>query len=528
MAASKRTQARHDNHQEPCSLQQRAAGVLLHLTSLPGPHGSGDLGVGARRFADFLQAARQRWWQMLPTGPVGAGNSPYSANSAFAGGEHLIDVEDLVARGWLQKSDLPTHPAGERVDFDRTLPARRQVLRKAFARLQAGRRGNAALDRFCKRERRWLDDYTLFAALKEAHGERAWTTWDKALVRREASALRAARRAQRDEIAYHTFVQWVFAEQWQAFRAYCTERGIGLVGDMPIFVTHDSADVWANQRLYQLDRAGNPRVVSGVPPDYFSKTGQLWGHPLYRWSAHRKEGFAWWVARFASLFSQYDAVRIDHFLGFHRLWNVKADAKTAQHGKWTRTPGDEIFAAVARRLGHPAIIAEDLGELIPQAAALRDRWGFPGMRVIQFAFDGARRYDQPHRYPRNAVAYTGTHDNTTTKAWFEQLPRKRVFNKRSPRERALAYSNGKVATIHWDLLRVLYASPANTVVAPLQDLLGLGARARMNKPGVARGNWGWRATAGMLSKALASRLQQLAITFERDGSWRGDRESEIS
>ncbi len=515
--------------QRPPTLSQRTCGILLHPTSLPGPHGCGDLGPWAHRFADFLAAAGHRWWQMLPTGPVGPGNSPYSSVSGFAGGPHLISLEALVQDGLLP--DAGGSPRGVRADrvvYEPTLAFRAGRLRAAFETFRNRRRNAARLERFCHENRAWLDDYTLFCALKRAHGGAAWTRWRPEFVQRRPQALRAARRALSEEIAFEQFLQYLFDRQWEALKRYCHRRGVGLIGDLPIFVSHDSCDVWANQSLYLLDARGNPTVVSGVPPDYFSSTGQRWGHPLYRWPAHARTGYRWWVARFAHMLRRFDAVRIDHFLGFNRLWNVPARARTAMRGRWTKTPGDAIFRALHKALGPPAIIAEDLGLVVPDAVALRERWGLPGMRVLQFAFDGTEkaRHDQPHRYPRHCVAYTGTHDNNTTVGWFRSLPARgrRGPDGLTPRRRVLAYVGGDGSAIHLDCIRVVYASAAHTAIVPMQDVLGLGAAARMNFPSTPRGNWQWRVRAAALSDRCVALLRTFSETFERTGDapLRGD------
>ena len=365
MTSPRKTRKRHRIEQP--SLNQRTAGILLHPTSLPGPHGSGDLGPEAIRFMQFLAATKHRWWQMLPIGPIGAGNSPYSSISAFAGGWHLINLDQLVRDRLLSPGDVdPLRTArADKVHYPSALRYRHERLCRAFQRFQHSHRRRAEYDRFCDENRDWLDDYTLFRALKDAHKGAVWTTWERDLLARKASALRSARRKLRDEIEYEQFLQYIFDRQWSALKKSVNALGISLVGDLPIFVCHDSCDVWANRSLYLLDKHGNPTVVSGVPPDYFSKTGQLWGHPLYDWKRHATTGYRWWVSRFSNILRRFDAVRIDHFLGFNRLWNVSAKAKTAMRGTWTKTPGDAIFAAVKEGLGTLPIIAEDLGLLIP-------------------------------------------------------------------------------------------------------------------------------------------------------------------
>ena len=529
MAAPRKTRKRRRTEQP--DLNQRTAGILLHPTSLPGPHGSGDLGPQAVRFAQFLAAVEHRWWQMLPIGPIGAGNSPYSSISAFAGGWHLINLWLLRVTDLLTASDVKplrtTRP--DKVHYPSVLRFRHARLRRAFEVFESRRDMRAEYQRFCNENRDWLDDYTLFRALKDAHNGAVWTTWERDLVARKASTLRSARRELRDEIEYEQFLQYIFDRQWFALKTAVNMLGISLIGDLPIFVCHDSCDVWANQSLYLLDKRGSPTVVSGVPPDYFSKTGQLWGHPLYDWKRHAKTGYRWWVARFSNILRRFDAIRIDHFLGFNRLWNVSAKAKTAMRGRWTKTPGDAIFAAVKLALGTLPIIAEDLGLLVPDAAALRDRWGFPGMRVLQFAFEGdaKARYDQPHRYPRHCVAYTGTHDNNTTVGWFESLPKRggRGPDGLTIRERALRYTGSTGSTgknIHEDFIHLLYASAANTAIIPMQDALGLNAKARMNFPSTVRGNWEWRMRPGAAPDRLAAHLRQLTETYERAGDYTPD------
>ena len=502
-------------------LRQRAAGILLHPTSLPGPHGCGDLGSAARAFVDFLATAGQRWWQMLPVGPIGFGNSPYSCFSSLAGGPHLISLEALRRDGLLEKADLtPAKPLpGNRVRFGPMLQFRQACLRMAFDRFRKLRRRAARFQQFCTEQRRWLDDYALFGALKQAYNQVAWTDWDRGVALRDAATLRSARRTLRDEIEYQKFLQYLFDQQWYDLKTYCNRKGIGLIGDLPIFVNHDSCDVWANQELFHLDEQGQPSVVSGVPPDYFSKDGQRWGHPLYRWERHASDGYRWWVARFAGTFRRYDVVRIDHFLGFNRLWNIPGKAPTARRGKWVPSPGDDIFRAVTKALDNPQIVAEDLGLLIPPAAEMRDRWGLPGMRILQFAFNGKKRsrYDQPHRYPHFCVAYTGTHDNNTTAGWFDELPKR---GKKGPdgldiRRRALKYLDSDGKQIHWDMIRALYASAANTAIVPMQDMLGLGGSARMNFPSTLASNWEWRIRPTAASDRLAARIAEMVTLYER-------------
>jgi 4-alpha-glucanotransferase len=505
-------------------LSERAAGILCHPTSLPGRHGIGDLGAGARAFVDFLQAAGQRWWQMLPVHPVGPGFSPYSALSAFAASPLLIDLEALVDDGLLRKADiLPT----DRVDAQRVIyPAvtrfKTAALRRAFAAFtDGGGLSSRRFMRFRERQAHWLQDHALFSALRRAQRGRAWLDWPAVLRRRQKRALAEAVRIRQRDVDFECFLQFVFDEQWRKLRAYAHAAGVGLIGDIPIFVAHDSSDVWARQELFDLDTRGRSRTVSGVPPDCFSRTGQRWGHPQYRWPRHVRTDFAWWLARFGRVFEQFDAVRIDHFLGFNRVWVVPGRAKTALRGEWKQTPGEQLFATLRRKLGRLAIIAEDLGVVVPEAIRLRERWGFPGMRLLHFAFGNNEgdRYNQPHNHPVNCVVYPGTHDNETTREWFTRLKREhrreRGRTVLTPYQRVLHYTGTTGRQIHWDMIRLAYGSPARLAVIPLQDVLGLGAEARMNTPATTRGNWVWRVRRRALRARPAARLRDLALAYER-------------
>ena len=383
----------------------------------------------------------------------------------------------------------------------------------------ARRRG--PFERFCAEERAWLGEYALFAALARAHRGQSWLKWPRALRLRNAAAVRRAERELSQETAFESFLQFQFDRQWSALRrSYARQQVVGLIGDIPIFVAYDSADVWAHRDLFQLDAGGRPRVVSGVPPDCFSRTGQLWGHPHYDWRRHQATGFAWWLARFRRTFARFDAVRIDHFLGFNRVWQVPGRARTAQHGKWVAVPGRKLLDTARRRLGKLEIIAEDLGVVTPEATALRDRYGFPGMRLLHFAFGGdGGHYNEPDAYPRECVVYPGTHDNNTTVGWFRTLRaesrRRRRKGTLSTLERALRYTGTDGREIHWDLVRLALMSVANTAIIPVQDLLGLGEEARMNFPGTGTGNWEWRMRPGALNESIAGRLHDLAVAYNR-------------
>ncbi|MDB4989057.1 MAG: 4-alpha-glucanotransferase [Myxococcaceae bacterium] len=510
-------------------LSERGSGVLLHLTSLPGPHGNGDLGPEARAFVDFLQRAGQRWWQLLPVNPVGPGYSPYSGVSAFAGNPLLIDLRNLVAEGLLEPSEVATELSSGHAQYDAASELRTAVLRRAFTRFHGaeGARFADALAAFRARASFWLGDYALFMALKHAHGGAAWTTWDSEHARHEPAALQLARAALADEVSYFEFEQFVFDRQWRALRDYAAERGVGLIGDAPIFVSHDSSDVWANQHWFRLDEQGQPTVVSGVPPDYFSQTGQRLGTPLYRWKVLQQDGYRFWVERFRRLMEQFDVIRLDHFIGFVRFWEIPAREETAMHGRWVKGPGSDLFETAERALGALPFIAEDLGSVTPKVRALRRRHHMPGMRILQFGFSGDPKENQflPHHYVRNCVAYTGTHDNDTAVGWFEDPGQ--AGGPRTPeaarheRHAAQLYLSGPLLAssaalpIHWAMIRALFASIADTVIVPLQDLLGLGSEARMNTPGVGDGNWTFRFDGSALTSELADFLRSHTEVYGR-------------
>ena len=507
--------------------ERRAAGLLLHPTSLPGPHGSGDLGPQAERFADFLASARMRWWQTLPVNPPGAppGNSPYSSTSAFAGSPWLINLERLYEDGLLERADVApasSFNGAATADFAAGQSFRLARLRKACEAFAArGSFDHGDFLTFNDEHQHWLDDFALYGAIRDELGGRPWSSWPKDLRLRRPDALREASHCFESGVRFHRFVQFVFDRQWTALKRYCNERGIGLIGDVPIFVAHDSADVWARRDLFLLDAAGRMTTISGYPPDVFNNDGQRWGHPHYDWAAHEREGFAWWVARFAHTLRQFDGARIDHFLGFDKTWHVPARARNARRGEWVKTPGDELFRAVRRALGPAQIVAEDLGQLTDPAAALRDRFRFPGMRVMQFGFGAGGDYHLPHRWVRHCVAYTGTHDNATIVGWFQRLAQEaRRTGKGSPQraeyEKVKRYAAGDASRgIHWPLIRLAMMSVADTVIFPVQDVLGLDDRARMNTPGTCDGNWGWRLRPGELNASHAAKLAELNELFDR-------------
>ncbi|HET8630153.1 MAG TPA: 4-alpha-glucanotransferase [Thermomicrobiales bacterium] len=499
---------------EPANLQPstfnpqlaRASGLLLHPTSLPGRYGIGELGPAAGMFIDFLAAAGQRLWQMLPLGPTAEGDSPYTSPSAFAGNPLLVSVDRLRDDGLLGAADLadtPDFPAVA-VAYEAVRPFKEGLLRRAYARF----RPDAAFGVFAARHAAWLDDYALFAALRARHDGAHWWDWGPPLARRDADALGRARRELADELAYQRFVQYRFFGDYAALRRAARARDVRLIGDLPIFVARDSADVWAHSDLFQLDAGYAPTAVAGVPPDYFSATGQLWGNPLYRWDAMARDGYAWWTARLRMALSLYDLVRLDHFRGFEAYWAVPAGEETAANGRWVAGPRDAFFAAVRDALGGLPFLAEDLGLITPEVHALRERVGLPGMKVLQFAFSDPDSPYLPHNYTPDCVVYTGTHDNDTTRGWWAAA---------GEEERALArrYLGRDGADIAWDLIRLAFGSVAALAIVPLQDVLDLGGEARMNAPGVPTGNWTWRYERGALTAPLAARLRDLASVYGR-------------
>jgi len=497
----------------------RGSGLLLHPTTLPGPYGIGDLGAAAYEFVDFLVAAGQSSWQILPLGPTGYGDSPYQTFSAFAGNPVLVSPRGLVDDGFLPTAalaDAPAFPA-ERVDYGQVLPYKRRLLARAFAHYQqeASPDLRRAVDDFAAAQRSWIAPFALFMALKEAHDLQAWTAWEPGIAAHEPEAVRRWSERLAEAVQGHIYSQYLFFHQWDRLKAYAGGKGIRIIGDAPIFVAHDSADCWARRELFYLTPDGQPMFVAGVPPDYFAATGQRWGNPLYRWDAMAADGYAWWIERLRAALSVVDVLRLDHFRGFAGYWAIPGDAPTAETGTWEPGPGIPFFTAVEAALGRLPIIAEDLGVITPDVVALRDHFGLPGMKVLQFAFDAFESAPDnphlPHNYGRNAVVYTGTHDNDTTAGWYATA---------SPHEqeyaRAYAACAGTdPAAVVRGLVRVAQASVAETAVIPLQDLLALGSEARMNRPGQPGGNWQWRYTAGMLTDALAAEMAALGHLYGR-------------
>jgi len=492
----------------------RSSGVLLHPTSLPAPDGIGDLGEAAFRFVDWLQRCGQSLWQILPLGPTTYGDSPYQTLSAFAGNPLLISLDKLVLQGWLEGDDLADRPpfSEDRVDFGPVITWKFSRLDLAWSRfLQVATKSHwQEFENWSSENSGWLDDFSLFMALKDDHGGKAWSDWDSDLAARKLPALDDARRRLAKQIQAHSFRQWLFADQWQPLRAFAAARGVRFVGDLPIFVAYDSSDVWANPASFQLDSKGHPTCVAGVPPDYFSKTGQLWGNPLYNWEQMDADNYQWWVARMKASLEMVDVVRIDHFRGFEAYWEVPAGEKTAMNGRWVKGPGAEIFKALRENLGNNLpVIAEDLGVITPEVEKLRDDFNLPGMKVLQFAWSGPDNAFLPHEHRRNCVVYSGTHDNDPTLGWWENLADKAM------QDLVTDYIGYPVEAPNWTMIRLGLMSPAHTFIATMQDVLGLGREARMNLPGEGQGNWNWRMNSEAFTDPAGDKLAHMTWLYRR-------------
>jgi 4-alpha-glucanotransferase len=503
----------------------RASGILLHPTSLPGPHGIGDLGAESYRFLDFLQSAGHKLWQVLPLNPTGYGDSPFQCFSASAGNPLLINLDRFVDKGTLSKADLKDAPVWplENVDYGRVIAFKTPLLKKAAQNFLESVTSDdrRRFEGFCQANANWLDDFALFMAVKDTQNLVSWTRWPADIAARKPDALRDWSTRLAHEIEAIKYWQFEFTQQWQDLRAYARERNIRIIGDIPIYVAHDSADVWANREYFCLDAKGNPSKISGVPPDYFSSSGQLWGNPIYNWALLKKTGYKWWIERFRSAMRLYDIMRIDHFRGFEAYWEVPAGETTAINGQWIKGPGAELFSVMQSELGELPIIAENLGVITPEVEAIRHQFRFPGMAILQFAFgnDPQGPSFRPHNYDRNLVAYTGTHDNDTTAGWWsskgtddsirtaEDVLKEHAF--------ARAYLGLKDDAICWAMIRAILASVANTAMIPLQDVLGLGSQARMNLPGTSSGNWRWRVRPDALTDELASKLREMNTVYDR-------------
>ena len=502
----------------------RASGILLHPTSLPGAYGIGDLGAKSLEFVDLLSDAKQSYWQILPLGPTGYGDSPYQCFSAFAGNTLLISPEKLVDAGLLDKSVLQSKPNFpiDRVDYGGVYDWKNRILPEAYKAFyhttSVDLRGK--FETFSQENEWWLEDYATYRAVKAAQGQKAWYEWQEPLKLRDREALKREAERLYDQIQAEKFYQFLFYSQWAELKAYANNKNVKIIGDVPIFIALDSADVWCNQDKFKLNPDGSPKVVAGVPPDYFSKTGQLWGNPIYDWDAMRHDGFSWWVARVAFTLRTVDVVRVDHFRGFAAAWEVPGGDKTAENGRWVDVPGKELFLALKRALRELPVIAEDLGVITPDVEELRDGFGFPGMRILQFAFGGdAKNHDLPHNYIKNCVAYTGTHDNDTTVGWWNSQAGEGSTRDEAAISRehdfCLRYLDTDGADIHWEFIRAVWSSVAHTAITPVQDLLGIGAEGRMNLPASDSGNWFWRYRDGDLTAEILERLRGLTETYGR-------------
>ena len=487
---------------------KRASGILLHPTSLPSRYGIGDIGPQAHAWIDILATCGSTLWQILPLGPTGFGDSPYQCLSAFAGNPYLVSPDMLIAEGLLHANDLTNLPPfpQDRVDYGATISFKIRLLNQAFDHFQyqAPESLKTAFSIFSEKEAHWLSDFAIFMAIKESQGGKPWSEWPSALRTRAPKALREFEQAHAQDIARHAFRQFIFFQQWEQLRAHAHQKGVQIVGDIPLFVAHDSVDVWANPELFFLTEAGQPTVVAGVPPDYFSPTGQRWGNPIYRWDVHTKNGYTWWLDRLRAVLATVDVVRFDHFRGYAGYWEIPAEQETAVIGRWVRAPGSDFFNNVQQALGELPIIAEDLGEITPDVIELRDQFQLPGMKVLVFAFGGDGNHEfLPHNYPKNCVVYTSTHDNDTVHGWYEIIDSKtRDFTRQY-----LACDGHDIA---WDVIRAAWSSVAVIAIAAMQDILSLDNEARMNYPGKAGGNWGWRMTEHNLHNSIwQSRLAQM-------------------
>ncbi|QVL31527.1 4-alpha-glucanotransferase [Telmatocola sphagniphila] len=492
----------------------RSSGILLHPTSLPGPFGIGDLGPAAYIWVEALAKANQRFWQILPLGPTGYGDSPYQCFSAFAGNANLISPELLEREELLRAEDIsPPQFLTERIEYGRVIPYKQKLLRHAYENFQHFSTGGikSAYESFCHEKRVWLDDYALFMALKDARKGESWTTWPREFLLRDGNrqVLEFTRKELELEIGFYKFTQFLFFRQWQSLREHARRNGISIVGDIPIFVAPDSADVWANSRLFLLDGQLKPRVVAGVPPDYFSPTGQLWGNPVYDWDAMAENGYQWWIDRLRATFEMVDYVRLDHFRGFCAAWHVPVDHLTAEKGKWVPGPGEKLFHIFRDTFQDLPIIAEDLGEITPDVYQLRDNFQLPGMKVLQFAFDEPKNAFLPCNYTSpNCVVYTGTHDNDTNLGWYKTLPE-------SGRKFLRTYLGHDSQDVSWDLIRMAWSSVADLAIVPFQDVLNLGHEARMNTPGKPDDNWQWRFHGMHLHSPAFERLSELTALYNR-------------
>ncbi len=496
-------------------MKRRGSGVLLHITSLPSPHGIGDLGPEAYRFADFLSEAKQSYWQVLPLNPttLAKGNSPYSSYSAFAGNHLLISPDLLVKEGLTPKSYIghPHYPV--KIDYRSVTEYKNLILRIAYEKYRNRLRRDDNFLRFCNESSDWLEEYVLFVALRE-YFKTAWINWQKDIRDRRKATIKEWNEKLEDRILMEKFFQYIFFRQWSSLKNYCSSKNVQIIGDMPIYITYDSADVWVNPELFKLDGEKNPLAVAGIPPDYFSSTGQLWGNPIYRWDVLKETGYEWWVKRIAHNTKLFDFIRLDHFKGFVEYWEVPAGEETAVGGRWVKGPGEDFFIALLRRFSNLPLIAEDLGVITAEVRELRDRFEFPSMRILQYAFgsDPLAELYKPHNYIRNCIAYTGTHDNSTLMGWLSRNKNEKL----GERKEALRYVGCKRGkNIHWQFIRLLMRSSANTVIIPMQDIIGFGDEARMNTPAIAEGNWEWMLRQGEITPSLTKKLAEMTELYGR-------------
>jgi len=487
----------------------RASGVLLHPTSLPGKYGIGSLGKEAFDFIDFLVEAGQKLWQICPLGPTGFGDSPYQCFSAFGGNPLLISLEKLVEEGFLSIRDLRKHPdfRKDTVDYGLLIGWKNLLLRKAYINFGKSDKLSREYNSFVKENGDWLEDYSLFMALKDLHNGESWLCWSKEYKYRDKKAIKDFKNKNQSKINFYKFIQFLFFRQWMEVKKYASLKGIKIIGDMPIFVSMDSADAWAKPFYFQFDKKLNPLKVSGVPPDYFSKTGQLWGNPLYNWRRISQDGYKWWIRRFQVILRLVDYVRVDHFRGFAANWAVRYGARTAVKGRWEKGPGGHFFEVLQKKIKNLPIIAEDLGVITPDVVEMRKRFNFPGMKILQFGFEGTVDF-LPHKYERNFVAYTGTHDNDTMAGWYKKA-------KSSTRKFVSEYIGKKFSSLHWDVIRILFSSAADFVIIPMQDVLWLGSEARMNFPGTSSGNWRWKLKNLNGARRIVGKLKSLTLLYGR-------------
>lgn len=491
----------------------RSSGTLVHPTSFPSKYGMGDLGHEAYRFINFLTESKQSIWQVLPLGPTGYGNSPYASYSAFAGNQYLISLDLISEKGLLSRDELKRAklPVTVEADYEGSYKIKDKLFKKAFTRYKesASESDKKKLADFKKANQYWLDDYTLFMACSIHNKRIPWNQWDRSLAQRKKDALKSAREKFADEIEYLSWLQFEFFGQWHALKSFANSKGIRVIGDIPIFVDHNSSDVWSHPEYFEVDKQGNRKLIAGVPPDYFSETGQLWGNPLYKWDALKKDNFSWWIERFKQMFELYDAIRVDHFRGFDAYWEVSAKEKTAIKGEWVNAPGIELFTTIKKELGELPIIAEDLGVMTPSVEELRDMFNFPGMKILQFAFDSdSTNSFLPHNYPQNCVTYSGTHDNDTTIGWYNTAPA-------VEQHRAREYTRSDGGNVQWELIRLGMLSVADQAIFPLQDYMNLDSSHRMNTPGTVGDNWNWRYTPDMLNNVDLELIKKLVEMSNR-------------